>query len=533
MKKFLFLAVVIALSAKFVLAQTTTYPIWINGVQVTDTNASAITGAGISGTVQYIDSTKTLKFIGATIINNSTGTLLQISTKLKIEFLDSNYIEGRPCDHLVFFYDSVEFVSAPGAVLTFRHTGCNSTHQAVVDAKYIDFSAQGTINICYGQPNSTLRSDRVMLRTMFNNTELRFNQGNVAFIGSSRPITGYQRVVLNNRYFTYPRNTYYDTVTKALVNPLYTFDSVLVSGEYTPPYRRPVYPIKVAGTQVNILNADSITGDGITGHVSFDTLTNTLVLDHATISTVAHDGIVCDTSISIRSIGTCTVDCRNNNVVPSSKTPLVLNGASFNIVGNDSETDTLILSTYLKPVLNASDNVSFDNITLTTPAGSGLTMASTSGTGTISFSNSAAYILAGSDSNPIKDFAQMTLTGCHIARPAGFFYNTTTRRIEDSTGATIAYMNALVIEKNQTGVQAAAKNSLALMPNPASKNLLIASESPITSLQLFDVQGRMLKNLTPNTRQTIINVRNLPNGIYTVKISGPSGMSVKHFVVRH
>lgn len=532
MKKFLFLAVVIALSAKFVSAQTTTYPIWINGVQVTDTNASAITGAGISGTVQYIDSTKTLKFIGATIINNYTGTLLQISTKLKIEFEDSNYIQGHPCSNLAYFGDSVEFVSNPSAVLTFRHTGCLSM-QSVIWANHIDFSAQGTINICYGQPGGIIRTDKPLLRTTIQNNELRFNQGNVAFIGSSRPITGYQRVVLNNRYFTYPRNTYYDTVTKALVNPLYTFDSVLVSGEYTPPYRRPVYPIKVAGTQVNILNADSITGDGITGHVSFDTLTNTLVLDHATISTVAHDGIVCDTSISIRSIGTCTVDCRNNNVVPSSKTPLVLNGASFNIVGNDSESDTLILSTYLKPVLNASDNVSFDNITLTTHAGSGLTMTSTSGTGTISFSNSAAYILAGSDRNPIKDFAQMTLTGCHIARPAGFFYNTTTRRIEDSTGATIAYTNALVIEKNHTGVQAAAKNSLALMPNPASKNLLIASESPITRLQLFDVQGRMLKNLTPNTRQTIINVRNLPNGIYTVKISGPNGMSVKHFVVRH
>ena len=531
MKKFLFLAVVIALSAKFVSAQTTTYPIWINGVQVTDTNASAITGAGISGTIQYIDSTKTLKFVRATVSSLNTAELLKIYTKVKIEFEDSNYIQGHPCSNLAYFGDSVEFVSNPSAVLTFRHTGCFSM-QSVIWANHIDFSAQGTINICYGQPGGIIRTDKPLLRTTIQNNELRFNQGNVMLFASSNPIKGYRRVVMDNRYFTYPRNTYYDTVTKALVNPLYTFDSVLVSSEYTPPYHRPVYPIKVAGTQVTVLNADSITGPGVSGHVSYDSVSNTLTLNNATITSTEHYGIEADSSITINCIGYNIVNCCNNDAISHSKIPLLLKGADFTIQGV-SGNDTLAISTYRLPTISTSDNLHISNLNLLSNFGDGISKHDTNNTGDLTITNCIAKIIGGTNCGPICGYNNLNLRQCEIVRPVAHRYSAANQRIEDSTGNPMRYMDTLVIEKTHVGTLSAGKEKTELTPNPVSTNLHVVSESVIDQLQVFDTYGRLLKTIVPNTKQAIVNVRELRNGIYTIIIKSQNGTTARQFVVKH
>ncbi|MBR5027985.1 MAG: T9SS type A sorting domain-containing protein, partial [Bacteroidales bacterium] len=72
-----------------------------------------------------------------------------------------------------------------------------------------------------------------------------------------------------------------------------------------------------------------------------------------------------------------------------------------------------------------------------------------------------------------------------------------------------------------------------LMPNPVSTNLYILSESAIAQLQVFDIYGRLLKTLTPNAKQAIVNVRQLKNGVYTIKIKTEGGIITKRFVVRH
>ena len=43
------------------------YNLWVGGVQVTNTNASNITGEGITGAVSYDSTTKTLTLNNATI----------------------------------------------------------------------------------------------------------------------------------------------------------------------------------------------------------------------------------------------------------------------------------------------------------------------------------------------------------------------------------------------------------------------------------------------------------------------------------
>jgi len=56
-----------------IVMQAASYNIWVAGVQVTDGNKGNITGSGISGTVSYDSSTKTLTLDGATISYNNTA----------------------------------------------------------------------------------------------------------------------------------------------------------------------------------------------------------------------------------------------------------------------------------------------------------------------------------------------------------------------------------------------------------------------------------------------------------------------------
>lgn len=54
-------------------------------------------------------------------------------------------------------------------------------------------------------------------------------------------------------------------------------------------------------------------------------------------------------------------------------------------------------------------------------------------------------------------------------------------------------------------------------PNPASSFLNVQSEFMLTKIEIFDYNGRLLKQLIPNSETTQINVSDLQNGLYFVK----------------
>ena len=73
------LCMVMALMPTVAFAETTSYNLWVGGVEVTSDNASNITGEGITGTVTYDDSTKTLTLDNVNIdsvysFGNGVGT---------------------------------------------------------------------------------------------------------------------------------------------------------------------------------------------------------------------------------------------------------------------------------------------------------------------------------------------------------------------------------------------------------------------------------------------------------------------------
>lgn len=72
-------------------------------------------------------------------------------------------------------------------------------------------------------------------------------------------------------------------------------------------------------------------------------------------------------------------------------------------------------------------------------------------------------------------------------------------------------------------------NNITIYPNPVKDQLKITTENEkINSIKIMDVAGKMIKEFTQNI--TIINVANLPKGLYLVQIQTEKGIGVKRFI---
>ena len=75
-----------------------------------------------------------------------------------------------------------------------------------------------------------------------------------------------------------------------------------------------------------------------------------------------------------------------------------------------------------------------------------------------------------------------------------------------------------------------------LYPNPTSSKLSIRSENPVTSIQLRDRYGRLVNYsiISRSDRLVELNVRNIPSGVYLIKIEDTEGQVVSRRInVQH
>lgn len=66
-------------------------------------------------------------------------------------------------------------------------------------------------------------------------------------------------------------------------------------------------------------------------------------------------------------------------------------------------------------------------------------------------------------------------------------------------------------------------------PNPVSSILNVQSEFMLTKIEIFDYNGRLLKQLIPNSETTQINVSDLQNGLYFVKAYNNEAIKTEKF----
>lgn len=72
--------------------------------------------------------------------------------------------------------------------------------------------------------------------------------------------------------------------------------------------------------------------------------------------------------------------------------------------------------------------------------------------------------------------------------------------------------------------------SIALYPNPTKGDVNISSDNVIKSIELFDVQGRLLQTSIENNNTTKLDVSNKTNGLYFIRITTEKGAKVEKLI---
>ena len=69
-----------------------------------------------------------------------------------------------------------------------------------------------------------------------------------------------------------------------------------------------------------------------------------------------------------------------------------------------------------------------------------------------------------------------------------------------------------------------------MYPNPAESEIHIKAENTINSIQLFDVQGRLLVTKMSNEYAQTIDLSNYASGIYFITISTSVGKQTQKII---
>lgn len=72
--------------------------------------------------------------------------------------------------------------------------------------------------------------------------------------------------------------------------------------------------------------------------------------------------------------------------------------------------------------------------------------------------------------------------------------------------------------------------SISLYPNPTKDRVAVSGDYTLQSVQLYDVQGRLLQTQLANDNQTIIDISAHSNGVYFIKVSSDKGIKVGKIV---
>jgi hypothetical protein len=72
--------------------------------------------------------------------------------------------------------------------------------------------------------------------------------------------------------------------------------------------------------------------------------------------------------------------------------------------------------------------------------------------------------------------------------------------------------------------------SISWYPNPTKDRVAVSGDYTLQSVQLYDVQGRLLQTQLANDNQTIIDISAHSNGVYFIKVSSDKGIKVGKIV---
>lgn len=73
-------------------------------------------------------------------------------------------------------------------------------------------------------------------------------------------------------------------------------------------------------------------------------------------------------------------------------------------------------------------------------------------------------------------------------------------------------------------------NSVKVYPNPSKGIVTVSADSTLTSVALYDLQGRLLYTAMPNHTETILNIADRAAGVYFIKVTSEKGSKVEKII---
>lgn len=96
------------------------------------------------------------------------------------------------------------------------------------------------------------------------------------------------------------------------------------------------------------------------------------------------------------------------------------------------------------------------------------------------------------------------------------------------------YINALPCNTSSVKeVSLAQQNAVHIFPNPSSNLITLESNQLITYVELYNIQGQLIKTININNKQGIVTVNELRSGIYFIKTTMANGQLLNTKFVKH
>lgn len=113
------------------------------------------------------------------------------------------------------------------------------------------------------------------------------------------------------------------------------------------------------------------------------------------------------------------------------------------------------------------------------------------------------------------------VTGDQVIKKASIFFDYNAPIITNDTETTYTSLNNGGFNPDV---------SLSVYPNPTSSVLNITSDNTIESIELYDIQGRILEKSFQNSIAVILDISNRQSGVYFLKITSAKGSKVEKVV---
>ena len=310
----LFLFVALMVWGNFAASAATNYGIYVGETMITSDNASDVLK---NGQFSYSPQTKTLTVTNADLTND--GTL-------------GSGISNREVDGLI-----IKFVG---------HSTFNTRMNVINTAKSISLTGTGSLTGSAGEtcalylwgdditctvngPVIDLSSQADALRDSHQNATLRVEGSTTSL---SLQGSGYHKTV--NGLGSLSLGLWAE-ITEPFLSRFDEEQHTICNYQSTTPYKGKVtigasYPLYVADVQVTPLNASNITGEGITGNVSYDASTKTLRLINASLLSKIGNGIQNRgvDMLKIEVLGVNKIDCTGDGLA------LILAQQEMSLTGN-------------------------------------------------------------------------------------------------------------------------------------------------------------------------------------------------------